>query len=97
MGSGPVASCATTLTSNLLFLGSCVGDSLLVCYTPELNSTGSAAAPASGGVERSSSSIGASDNAAKRRRLSSLASFEMGGGFEGDLDPSGRPGGIAGR
>eukprot|EP00878_Enallax_costatus_P012110 GHUV01012643.1.p1 GENE.GHUV01012643.1~~GHUV01012643.1.p1 ORF type:complete len:1562 (+),score=569.41 GHUV01012643.1:165-4850(+) len=94
-GSAPVASCAATLTSNLLFLGSCVGDSLLVRYTPELSSTGSTAATASGGVERIPSGIGSSENPAKRRKLSSLASFEMGGGLEGDLELGIRPSGVA--
>lgn len=81
-----MASCAVALTSNLLFLGSCVGDSLLVRYGPELPTAGSAAALASGGTERPSNGTGGVEHPAKRRRLSSLASFEMGGGVEGDME-----------
>jgi hypothetical protein len=68
-GSSSVASCAVRLTPDLLFLGSTVGDSLLVRFShPGSGTTGTAGGSSSTAVP-----------SAKRRRLASLASFDMGG------------------
>lgn len=89
-GSSPVASCAATLTNNLLFLGSAVGDSLLVRYTSDSPAAagGPLWAAAAPGMDRGSSASGA-EHPAKRRRLASLASIDMGGGVEGDRGAAG--------
>jgi hypothetical protein len=76
VGSAPVASCAAWLAPNLLFLGSQVGDSLLVKATRERGTTTAAAAGGHG--------PNPAEHPAKRRRLASLASFDM-GGSEGSL------------
>lgn len=77
VGSAPVASCAVRLTPNLLFFGSQVGDSLLV-HASKDRGPGMVAAAAGGGP------LNPSDHPAKRRRLASLTSFDM-GGAEGGL------------
>ncbi len=64
-GGAPVASCACTLTDQLLFMGSWTGDSLLVRYSLDRGATATAGAAAAG-------------PAAKRRRLSRLSSIDMG-------------------
>jgi hypothetical protein len=100
-GSSPVASCMTSFTPHLLFLGSQAGDGLLVRHafaaavprslgmapslSGGLSSFTSMGAPAAVG----SSLPGGLDPGAKRRRLMSLASFEMGGGHEGDTEGPG--------
>ncbi|WIA38397.1 hypothetical protein OEZ86_001723 [Tetradesmus obliquus] len=71
-GAGPVASCAATLTSNLLFLGSAVGDALLVRYTSDAAAASLAAAGShAGGYDRSGSfgNSSSSEPPGKRRRL----------------------------
>jgi hypothetical protein len=83
-GAGPVASCAATLTSNLLFLGSAAGDSLLVRYTSDTPGSLAAAASHAAGYDRSSS-FGSSSNEppGKRRRLFGLAGDAAGGALDG--------------
>lgn len=71
-GAGPVASCAATLTSNLLFLGSAVGDALLVRYTSDAAAASHAAAGShAGGYDRIGSfgNSSSSEPPGKRRRL----------------------------
>jgi hypothetical protein len=88
VGSAPVASCAVRLTPNLLFFGSQVGDSLLIQATRE-RGTSTAAAAAAGGHGNPA------EHPAKRRRLASLASYDM-GGSEGSLHAASFSGAAAG-
>jgi hypothetical protein len=83
-GAGPVATCAATLTNNLLFLGSAAGDSLLVRYTSDTPGSLAAGASHAASYDRSSS-IGGSSNEppGKRRRLAGDAA---GGGANRDGD-----------
>jgi hypothetical protein len=95
-GAGPVASCAATLINNLLFLGSVVGDALLVRYTSD-TAAGSLAAAGSqaAGYDRSSS-FGSSGNEppGKRRRLAGLGGDDASSGLEesGDAAAAGGDG-----
>lgn len=65
----------------MTFLGSWAGDSLLVRYNPERADR--AVAITLPGSSNASSSSSKDAPAAKRRRLSRLASMDMGGGEEG--------------
>eukprot|EP00775_Hariotina_reticulata_P005379 gene5379-5614_t len=99
-GSSPVASCMTSFTPHLLFLGSQAGDGLLVRHTAAAAVPGAPSSfkPALSGALSSFGSLGVAagagsslggEQAAKRRRLMSLASFDMGGGREGDPEALG--------
>jgi len=88
VGSAPVASCAVRLTPDLLFLGSSVGDSLLIRCSKD-GPTAATPAAVGGGAPNPN------EHPAKRRRLASLASFDMGGG-EGEGAGGLRPGSFSG-
>lgn len=89
-GASPILSCAATLTSSLVFLGSSKGDSLLVRFTPPgvapnpslLSGNPSLTSLASW---KSSSSGGGGEPASKKPRLARLLSADMGGAEEGLL------------
>lgn len=72
VGSAPVASCAVRLTPSLLFFGSHVGDSLLIRATRDVG-------PLAPGFIAPAAVLNPGEHPAKRRRLASLASFDMGG------------------
>jgi hypothetical protein len=87
VGSAPVASCGVRLTPSLIFLGSQVGDSLLIQATKEGPAAATAAAAAA---------AGGGDPPSKRRRLlATLASYDM-GGSEGLGDAALRPASFSG-
>jgi hypothetical protein len=90
-GAGPVASCASTLTSNLLFLGSAAGDSLLVRYTSDTPSSLAAGTSHAAGYDRSSSLGGSSNEPPGKRRR--LAGDTTGGGRNSDGDAAAAVGG----
>jgi len=76
VGGGPVISGACCLGPTLVFLGSWAGDSLLVrCTSPVALAAATANAGAGAGGQKAP--------AAKKRRLSRLASIDMGGDEEG--------------
>jgi hypothetical protein len=82
-GAGPVASCAATLTSNLLFLGSAVGDSLLVRYTSDTAGPLAAGSSHASGYDRSSSfGTSSSEPHIKRRRLAGVSSDGAANGLD---------------